>query len=263
MCLDFVDADNDIYALDGYWYGQALNDTCGVPLIGLKDGQLVNNMEDPGVTKIQNMMYELQKNNVVFDRSSNNWYTRGDGTTGEGLGTYKTLFIPIGLWGIENSPANTTAFGDVEAGEIMFCPMPRMDDSDITYVSARVEGYHIIKNAPNPMGVVAYMNCLKVCDAEASEITEQQLRDEYKWNDKMLDMRKEVYRLVNEHPVYDFQRGVSGELDAVMQNVNQYTMITGGQAGTWTSCVEENKGTVDYLIKDANENIATEPEAAE
>ena len=255
MCLDFTDSENDLYALDGYWYGQALNDTCGVPLIGLVDGKVVNNMKDPGVTKVQNLMYELQKNNVVFDRSTNNWSTRGDGATGEGLGTYQTLFIPVGLWGIENSPENVKPFGDVEAGEIMFCPMPRLDDSDTHYVSARVDGYHMVSNAPNPMGVVAYMNCLKVCDTEASQVTEQQLRDDYKWNDEMIDMRNEVYRLVNEHPVYDFQHGVSSELETMMSAVNQYTMITGGGAGTWTTCVEENASAVDYIIKEVNENM--------
>lgn len=257
MCLDFVNADNDVYALDGYWYGQALNDTCGVPLIGLEDGKLVNNMKDPAVCKVQEMMYELQKNEVVFDRSSNNWNTRGDGTTGEGLGSYQTLFIPVGLWGIENSPENVKPFGDVEAGEIMFCPMPRLDDSDTYYVSARVDGYHMVKNAPNPMGVVAYMNCLKVCDKETAEITEQQLRNDYKWNDKMIEMRNEIYRLVNEHPVYDFQHGVSGELENMMTTVNQYTMVTGGGAGTWTACVEENSTAVDYLLKEANESMDT------
>ena len=261
MCLDFVDAENDMYALDGYWYGQALNDTCGVPLIGLEDGKLVNNMSDPQVAKVQDLMYNLQKNEVVFDRSSNNWSTRGDGTTGEGLGTYQTLFIPVGLWGIEDAPANTTAFGDVEAGEIMFVPMPRMDDSDTYYVSARVDGYHLIKNAPNPMGFAAYMNCQKVAKDEAANIGEQQLRDEYKWNDDMIAMREEVYRLVNEHPVYDFQHGVSAELETQMVNINQATMVTGGGATTWTACVAENEKAVDYLIKEANESISTEPTA--
>ena len=260
MCTEFTNQEEEKVGLDGWWYAAALNDTCGVPLIGMKDGLLVNNMADPAVSKVQELMYNLQKNEVVFDRSSNNWSTRGDGTTGEGLGSYQTLFIPVGLWGIENSPEAVKPFGDVEAGEIMFCPMPRMDDSDKYYVSARVEGYHIVKNAPNPMGVVAYMNCLKVCDTEASEITEQQLRDDYKWNDDMIKMRDEIYQLVNTNPVYDFEHGVSNEMESMMQTVNQYTMMTGGGAGTWTACVEENKTAVDYLIKEANESIGAAAE---
>lgn len=263
MCLDFTDADADKYALDGYWYGKALNDTCGVPLIGIEDGKLVNNMSNPQVTKVQDLMYELQKNEVVFDRSSNNWSTRGDGTTGEGLGSGLTLFIPVGTWAIEVSPSEIKPFGDVEAGEVMFCPMPRMDDSDTYYVSARVEGYFLCKNAPNPEGFAAYMNCLKVANAEASNITEEQLRNDYKWNDDMIAMRQEIMTLVNTNPVYDFQDGVSAELSTQMQNVNQATMITGGGATTWTACVAEYEKAVDYLIKEANSNISDTPEEME
>ncbi len=263
MCLDFTDADADKYALDGYWYGRALNDTCGVPLIGLENGKIVNNIGNADVAKVQDLMYNLGKNNVMFDRSSNNWSTRGSGATGEGLASGLTLFIPVGLWGIECTPADNALFGDVEAGEIMFCPMPRLDDSDTYYVSARVEGYFLCKNAPNPEGFAAYMNCLKVAHDEGDEIGEQQLRDDYKWNDDMMAMREEIYNLVNTNPVYDFEDGVTQELSDQMQTVNQATMITGGNVTTWTATVAEYEKAIDYIIKEANENISTEPEALE
>lgn len=70
MCNEFVDQDNDKYALDGYWYVKALSETSGKPMIGLVDGKIVNNMSDPDIEKAQNFMYNLEKNNVVFDRSS-------------------------------------------------------------------------------------------------------------------------------------------------------------------------------------------------
>ena len=41
----------------------------------------------------------------------------------------------------------------------------------------------------------------------------------------------------------------------MITNVNQYTMVTGGGAGTWTACVEENASAVDYLLKEANESM--------
>ena len=107
MCLDFADSEADRCALDGYWYGEALNDTCGYPLIGLEDGKLVNNMGKAEVGTVQDLMYNLEKNNVVFDMSSNNWKTRGDGANGEGLGSQLTLFIPIGTWALEDTPVDT------------------------------------------------------------------------------------------------------------------------------------------------------------
>ena len=52
------------------------------------------------------------------------------------------------------------------------------------------------------------------------------------------------------------QDGVSAELSTLMQTVNQATMITGGGATTWTECVAENQKAVDYIIKEANANVA-------
>ena len=73
----------------------------------LKDGKLVNNMGSAEIAAIENKMYELQKDKVVFPRAENNWSTRGTGETGEGLSDGKTLFIPVGLWAIEE-PRETT-----------------------------------------------------------------------------------------------------------------------------------------------------------
>ena len=259
MCLDFTDSDADKYALDGYWYVKALNDTSGVPLIGLEDGKLVNNMGNADVAKVQGMMYELEKNEVVYPRCDNNWSTRGDGTTGEGLGSYLTLFIPCGLWAIENTAESTKPFGDLAGGEVMFVPMPRMDDSDTYYVSSRVSGYLLCKNAPNPEGFAAYMNCLQVANQEVSDIHIEQLKSEYGWNDDMVAMREEIYKLCADHPVFDFQEGVSAELSTLMMTVNQATMVTGGGATTWTETVSANEKGVDYLINEANSNISDTP----
>ena len=256
MCLDFADSEADRCALDGYWYGEALNDTCGYPLIGLEDGKLVNNMGKAEVGTVQDLMYNLEKNNVVFDMSSNNWKTRGDGANGEGLGSQLTLFIPIGTWALEDTPEKTKTFGSVKDGEVMFVPMPRMDDSDKYYVSTCVNGYLLCKNAPNPDGFNAFVNCCKVANSEVQNITEEQLKNDYGWTDDMIEMRKTIYDLARQNPVFDFQNGVSAELSTLMQTVNQATMITGGGATTWTECVAENQKAVDYIIKEANANVA-------
>ncbi|SDA18665.1 ABC-type glycerol-3-phosphate transport system, substrate-binding protein [Ruminococcus sp. YE71] len=259
MCTEFTDADNDKYALDGYWYVKAISETCGKPLIGLDNGMLVNNMSDPDVEKVQNFMYELGKNGVMFDRSTNGWQTRGDGTTGNGLGDYQTLFIPVGLWGIEAPLATTKPFGDMEAGEIMFVPMPKDPDSDTYYISSRVDGYNLCHNAPNPEGFAAYMSCLMVAKDNAASIYEKTLKEEYKWTDEMYEMRQRIYQMAAEHPVFSFADGVSAEMDAAMLNVSQATMLTGGGATTWTECVGEYGKQVDFIVKEANTKISDTP----
>lgn len=263
MIDDFISSGSegsDRAGLDGYWYVKAISESCGKPMIGLEDGKLVNNMADPDIEKVQNFMYELQKQSgVVFDRSSNNWSTRGDGTTGEGLGTYQTLFIPVGLWGIECSVENAKPFGDVEAGEIMFVPMPRDPDSDTYYISSRVEGFNLCKGAPNPDGFAAYMNCLMVAKNNTQEISEKTLTEEYKWNQDMVDMKNKIHEMALANPVFDFQSGVSSEMDAIMETVSQATMVTGGGATTWTECRSANEKAVDFLIDEANTKISDTP----
>ena len=260
MCKAFTDADNDKYGLDGYWYANAISQTSGKPLIGLEDGKIVHYIDDPEVAKAQEFMYNLEKDNVCFDRSSNNWSTRGSGDTGEGLGSYLTLFIPTGLWAIQNTPEKVKLIGDVEAGEIMFVPMPRNPSGDGKYyMGSRVHGYNICSGAPNPKGVSAYLDCCQVAYQKASNIGEEVLRNDYKWNDQMIEMRNKCYELCKEHPVFDLQNGVSPELDAVMQDLSQATMITGGGATTWTEAVGTYKAKVEYLLKLSNDNVATEP----
>jgi hypothetical protein len=262
MCVDFADAEKDIAGLDGWWYPTAMNNICGVPIIGLKDGKLVNNMKDPAVTKMQDLIYDLQKNNVVFDRGKHGNQPRDNATNGAGLGTHETLFVPIGLWGIESQPDSVTAFGDVEAGEIMFVPMPRLDDGDTYYMSTRVDGYFLVKNAPNPKGFKAFMECRMLAKQEAEEIAKEQRKEDYKWNDAMIAMRDETIRLANEHPVFTFNSSVSDDLTNIMNTVAGATTntwandegVSDGQT-SWTQTVEQNSDNVDFILKDINDNI--------
>ena len=257
-CKDFTNEDEDKYGLDGYWYNKAISESCGVPMITIdqKTGLLTENMSDPNIEKVQNMMYELQKNNVVFPRADNDWNTRGSGANGEGLGSQLTLFIPIGLWALQDTPDNTKNFGNVENGEVMFVPMPKAPGSDKYYVSARVNGYNLCHGAPNPEGFAAFMTCKRVAnDNGGSEIFEEKLKNDYKWTDDMIEMRKTIYDLVLENPVYDIQDGVSPELSTIMQEVSQATMITGGDATSWTKCRSANQKAIQWILNDSNKEI--------
>lgn len=262
MCIDFADADKDIAGIDGWWYPTAMNNVCGVPIIGLENGKLVNNMKNPAVTKMQDLIYDLQKNNVVFDRGKHGNQPRDNATTGAGLATHETLFVPVGLWGIEGMPDTVTAFGDVEAGEIMFVPMPRLDDGDTYYMSTRVDGYFLVKNAPNPQGFKAFMECRMLAKKEADDIAKEQRKDDYKWNDAMIAMRDETIRLANEHPVFTFNSSVSDELTNIMNTVAGATTntwandegVSDGQT-SWTQTVEEHSNEVDQILKDAVNDV--------
>lgn len=263
MCKEFTNEEEQKYGLDGYWYYDAISQTCGVPMISIgEDGLLQNNMGDPKIESVQNFMYELSKSEVVWPRAQNNWAPRGGDGDGTGMGDNLTLFYPMGIWGLEGVPEKTAPFGDVEAGEIRFVPMPINTDggNDTHWISSRVNGYLLCSGARNPEGFKALMYCKKACslDEDIKELGENQRREIYKWDDTMMDMYDTIKEMALENPVFELHQGVTEELATTFSNtIMSSTMMDGGEGTkTWTTVVSEQKGTVDWLIKEANDTLA-------
>ena len=253
MCVDFTDAEADKWAMDGWYYENALTESSGKPLVGMENGNIVNNINTPELAKAQNMMYELQKNNVVYPKHLHEWKVRGD-VFGTGIASGDTLFYPIGLWAIEDAPSVTAPYGDLAAGEVMFVPVPCAKDSDNMYVPSRIHGFCIAKGAKNPEGVAAWLDCTRYAeiDEEAHQITLDQYKKDYGWTDEMLQMRDEIYAKAAEHPVFEFAQGVSSDLSNLTDNIIKNSMNP-AESHTWTSTVAENEKALDYLIKEAQE----------
>ena len=253
MCIEFTDAENDKWAMDGWYYENALTESSGKPLVGMEDGNIVNNISSPEIAKAQNMMYDLQKNEVVYPKHLHDWKVRGD-VFGTGIASGETLFYPIGLWAIEDAPSVTAPYGDLSKGEVMFVPVPCAKDSDAMYVPSRIHGFCIAKNAKNPEGVAAWLDCTRYAetDAAAHQITLDQYKNDYGWTDEMLEMRDEIYARAAEHPVFEFAQGVSTDLSSLTDGIIKGTMHP-AEANTWTAIVAENEKALDYLIKEAQE----------
>ena len=209
MCIDFTNAEEDKYALDGWYYENALLESTGMPLIDMKDGEIVNNLKAPELAKAEDMMYNLQKNEVVYPKDQHDWKVRGD-VFGEGIGSGLTLFYPIGLWAIEDAPSVTKPYGDLASGDVMFVPVPCSADSDAQYVPSRIHGFCICKNAPNPEGVAAFLDCTRLAETDeaAHKITLEQYQNDYGWTDEMMDIIDEKYpHLKDSLPTYTRNKG--------------------------------------------------------
>lgn len=256
MCIEFTDAEADKFAMDGWYYENALTESSGKPLVGMENGNIVNYINSPELAKAQNMMYDLQKNEVVYPKHLHDWKVRGD-VFGTGIASGETLFYPIGLWAIEDAPSVTAPYGDLSAGEVMFVPVPCAADTDNMYVPSRIHGFCIAKNAKNPEGVAAWLECTRYAeiDTAAHQITLDQYKNDYGWTDEMLEMREEIYKRAAEHPVFEFAQGVSTDLSNLTDGIIKGTMHP-SDANTWTSIVSENEKALDYLIQEAQAQTA-------
>lgn len=256
MCIEFTDEEADKYALDGWYYENALLESTGLPLIGMEDGKITNNLEDPLIAKVENMMYDLQKNNVVFPKHENDWKVRGD-AFGTGIASGLTLFYPIGLWAIEDAPSVTAPYGDLSSGEVMFVPVPCAADSDEQYVPSRIHGFCICRGAKNPEGVAAWLDCTRYAETDeaAHNITIEQYKKDYGWTDEMLEMRDEIYAMAAEHPVFEFATGLSNDISNLTDTIIKKTMNP-QETETWASIVESNKTALSYMLDEAQNKMS-------
>ncbi len=254
-CVQFNDPDNDKYALDGFWWWDGLTQTTGMPYIDIVDGKIVSNVETPEIEEAQNLVYELTKAGSAFPRHLNNWSTRGPTDSGSiGIGSGLTLFIPVGLYEIEDTLVNTEDLGSIPDGEVMFVPMPAKDEDSPTYMPARVEGYCLVSGAKNPEGFAAFMRCKRICngDETVKQIGLDTLVNDYGWTQEMIDMREECYKLAAEYPVFEFYNAISTDMTSVFGTVATATSVTNGSQQTWAEIRDANKDTVNYFVDEVN-----------
>ena len=91
-----------------------------------------------------------------------------------------------------------------------------------------------------------------------SELSDNQFRELYKWNDEMMEMKDTIEEMALENPVFEFHQGVSADLATLFKNTICSSTMMQTEDGTksWTTVVDEQKGTVDWYIADANEELA-------
>lgn len=249
MCYDFSDPEQDKYAIDGWWYELAMMLSTGVPVIGMENGEVVNNVMDPNLARVQELFREMHNAEVNFPRAEYNWKEHP-----EKIGEGKTLFYPVGSWQLYEP--DISAFG--KPGEIMFVPMPRDENADAWYLSAAggLDAYAMCKGAPNPEAVAAFIKCKLTANTDESvkEVNEKKLRGDYGWTDEMIEMYNYVNDLTNEHPVVDFYAAVNADVYELLHNPIKDASYNGTD---WYQTRDERNDAVQAYIDELNEKLKT------
>lgn len=247
MCYDFTDRENEKYAIDGWWYELAMMLSTGVPVVGMEDGVIVNNVMSPELGRVQELFLEMSNSGVNFPRAEYNW-TEHPERIGEG----KTLFYPVGSWQLFEP--SISHFGD--EGEIMFVPMPRDENAEYWYQSAAggLDAYAMCMGAPNPEAVAAFINCKLTANSDESvkDINEKQLREDYGWTDEMIDMYEYCNELTNAHPVVDFYAAINSDVYNLLHNPIKDASYNGVN---WYTTRDNISTAVQIYIDEANETL--------
>ena len=245
MCMEFSDPDNGKYGFDGWWFEINFILTTGKPAISVENGEIKSNLMSAEMERAQNFMLDLYRNNIPLPKEEFSWVEQPQRVS-EGL----TLFYPCGIWALYETDLSN--FG--EQGDVMFVPMPKDPDADAYYLPSGVDAYALCKAAPNPEGAAAFMRCklAAVRDEGGQAIAEKQYREDYGWDDDMIDMWHKTKDLTNEHPVIDFYAGTSADVYTLVHEPIKAASYRGED---WSANREAVNDAVVSLLDELNAEI--------
>lgn len=266
MCTDFSDPDDDRYALDGWFYSRALQRSCGKPLVSydVDLDQFVSNMDDVGLERAGNLLYDLNKNECIYPYYAKGYKVRNQGASGaadfgDGLKEGDLLFSCGGPYHITGPVDEISAeYADVTANELMFVPMPRDPNGNgEQLVESDPMGYCIVKNAPNPEGVALLAMCdrFKAIDPTVMSVDRKQKVEKYLWTDEMLDMYDKCVELANGENVilaYD-ENALGSSLGKICTDIERNGMQSDAQ--TWAQIKEQHEDQISYYLEELNSEV--------
>ncbi|HNZ99030.1 ABC transporter substrate-binding protein [Ruminococcus sp.] len=250
MLESYVDADNQKYGIDGWWFEFGLMNTIGVPPVSLENGKLVSNLSDPSMERVQNWIYDLyQKGCIAIGVGDFGWETK-PAYVGEG----KTLFYPIGLYDFYTEKSQWQAkYGE----DAFFVPMPRDPEADEYYIPTGFESYMFVSGGSNPEGVAKYLDCKRFArlDENTKAMADEQFMADYGWTQEMIDMKDSMQELAEENPVIDISRGVSKDCGDL---INDDLRLT-ARGVPWNETYDAMSAVVDKYL----EKINSDPKSAD
>ena len=260
MCIDFSDADENRFALDGYAYNGALvQEASGAKFVEKDDeGNYISNLDDPLLEQANQLVYDLVKNECVYHQGTNYWGGRDNNTAGAGVKDGLCLFY-IALYGQFRGPVEEikAVWGDVTENELMFVPLPRNPQGDGEYYLASIpSGYMLVAGGPNPDGVALYAACerFKIVDPTVDRIERKQLQEKYLWTDEMLEMYDECRRLILKNSYMYYNGNFIDQLNTAYNHFRD-DIARGGAQTTWAQLKEQFSESFDYYLEQQNDEI--------
>ncbi len=260
MCMEFSDPDEDRFALDGWACSQSFITSCGTTVIALDADQakFVSNLDDPRLERAATLLYDLTKNECSYPMWDRGFSPRGGGVDGSGIKEGLCLFWLRGAWTFTGPVDDiSNIWGDVEAGELMFAPIPRDHQGDGNYyIDTIPTGYSLVSGAENPEGVALLAACerFKIIDPTVISIDRKQLIEVYKWNQEMLDMWDTCYALANtDNTVIEYEGGIGDKLSNASGECKHFTLQQ--NPSSWAQLKESYSEQIDYYVNELNTDI--------
>ncbi|MBP1542912.1 MAG: carbohydrate ABC transporter substrate-binding protein [Oscillospiraceae bacterium] len=251
------------YAVDGYNPDSDFAVTTGVPMVGNDGNQIINNLHDPAVERMQeNLLTVLNKENLRYPlHELNNWNINPmEWSKGNIL-----FYADGGTWVFQDTIKKyIDRFGWAE-DEVLCVPFPRDPQADAHYVQFKQNAQMWVKGSTNEAGVAAWLDCCVTAaqDPEIKKAGRVQLKENYGWTDYNLDMIDACIALDGSSPVkavFEFKTGlgqpvyIQGNAEDPVLCLTKFVYLTGEQ--TYTQLRDANEPAIQAKIDEINTYIA-------
>jgi hypothetical protein len=246
--LDFVDEENDMHGLDGWWFERGLFGSIGVPVVGTDNGQLVCNLNSPEIEKVSNFGYDLYQNGLILDKSLFSWSIHP-----EYMGEGKELFFIVGFYEFTQVPEVWPE--KIAPEDLRIVPVPGPADYDTPYTVTRIDGFSLLKGATNPAGVAAYTYCsiLAADNDDVAAVARRQMQTDYQLSDIVLDANDAINQIAADNPRVEYAAGSSNDIMQLTTDGGETVGIRAAFHGTdWATTREAISDSVYLLVEEVN-----------
>ncbi len=250
MLEEFVDAENGMYGLDGWFFEKALWTSSGAVAVANVDGHVKSMLTDATLEKAENFGYELYQNGLVMNLEEFSWNIQP-----QFMGEGRELFLLWGAWGIQGDPS--TWANKMDPADVGIVPVPSPAGSD-PYGAATIAGYALCKGAQNPEGVARFAECSIVAsnDEGATEIANRKAMDDNQWSQEIIDRIAVCNDLVRQYPVYDFAPGCSTDIAAYTVDTSDNGLRVPFHGGSdWATQREALADAIDSMVQEVDNEL--------
>ncbi len=239
MADKFQKTGTDKYAVTGYTNFITCNAfaSTGVPVVGIENGRLVNNLNNENVERAANFLNTIATQKYRTDTQDDEksfisgntlfyctgfWYYQGTG--------HKR--VEDNRWSWDDPDYETEVKKRDENGkvvkdenkqvvyetiqqdydEIMFVPFPKDPNADKYYHYYKTFGYAFVAGSKNVEGYKAYIKCniAALNDPDIQAAARSQQMENEKWTEKQMELKDKLYSVKDNPltPLFDFKSGI-------------------------------------------------------
>lgn len=238
------------YVIDGYNSFDCFVASTGVPVIGLKDGKLVNNLKNANLKRAADLLLTLNKEKLRYPMEDNGWSVNLKGWL-----TGSTLFYGNGgTWEFDTIYSYGQKLG-WDKDEIGIVPYPRDPQADKYYHLMTPNAVMWCKGSTNKNGVAAWLSCsaASVRDSQAG-IKKDALKSG--WTSKNWDLLASETTFAEDSritPVIDMKNGIGNEF--VEETVLPVTKNVYMFGESFTKLRKNNLSAINKRLREINSAI--------